>query len=126
MRNAELTVRTLQELKEMGVHVALDDFGTGYSSLSYLKRFPLDTLKVDQSFIRDIGSDPDDETIVATMITMAHSLKLKVLAEGVENAKQLSFLRKNRCDRLQGYLFSPPVPDEAFEKLLKKTKGRLI
>jgi len=124
MKNADLTIRTLRELKQMGVYVALDDFGTGYSSLSYLKRFPLDTLKIDQSFIRDLASEPDDETIVGIVIMMAHTLKLKVLAEGVENAKQLAFLRKNKCDRAQGYLFSPPLPVEEFEKLLKKTNGR--
>ncbi|MBD3390816.1 MAG: EAL domain-containing protein [Chitinivibrionales bacterium] len=126
MKNAELTVRTLKELKRMGVYVAIDDFGTGYSSLNYLKRFPLDTLKVDQSFVRDISTDPDDETIVAIIIQMAHTLKLKVLAEGVENASQLSFLRRFGCDRVQGYLFSPPIPVDQFEDLLRKTKGRFL
>jgi len=124
MKNAEMTIQTLRELKDMGVYVALDDFGTGYSSLNYLKRFPLDTLKVDQSFVRDISTDPDDETIVALIIQMSHTLNLKVLAEGVENGKQLSFLRRHKCDRVQGYLFSPPIPADQFEALLK-TKGRL-
>jgi EAL domain-containing protein (putative c-di-GMP-specific phosphodiesterase class I) len=126
MKNAELTIHTLKELKKMGVYIALDDFGTGYSSLNYLKRFPIDTLKIDQSFIRDIAAHTEDDTIVGIVIDMAHSMKLKALAEGVENEKQLAFLRKNKCDRLQGYLFSPPLPVDQFEELLRKTAGRFI
>jgi EAL domain-containing protein (putative c-di-GMP-specific phosphodiesterase class I) len=120
MENAEITIKTLYELKEMGVHLAIDDFGTGYSSLSYLKRFPIDTLKIDQSFVRDITTDPDNTAITMAIIAMAHSLKLKVIAEGVETEEQLAFLHSHQCDEIQGYLFSRPVPAEAFTQLLRE------
>ncbi|MHB8742384.1 MAG: EAL domain-containing protein [Sulfuricaulis sp.] len=119
MQQAEASVNTLRELKAMDIRIAIDDFGTGYSSLSYLKRFPIDVLKIDQSFIRDISDDPDDAAIVITIITMAHSLGLKVVAEGVETEQQLSFLREHRCDAMQGYFFSKPLPAEQFVDLLK-------
>lgn len=118
MKNAESAVRTLNDLKEMGVKIAIDDFGTGYSSLGYLKRLPIDTLKIDQSFVRDVTTDPDDAALVMTIITLAHNLRLKVIAEGVETEEQQRFLHLLRCDEWQGYLFSKPVPFEAFEKLL--------
>jgi EAL domain-containing protein (putative c-di-GMP-specific phosphodiesterase class I) len=118
MKNAESAVRTLGELKAMGVKIAIDDFGTGYSSLGYLKRLPIDTLKIDRSFVRDVTADPDDAALVMAIITLAHNLRLKVVAEGVESEEQLSFLHLLRCDEWQGYLCSKPVPVEAFEELL--------
>jgi len=113
MANAEQSVRLLGELKSIGARLAIDDFGTGYSSLAYLKRLPIDTLKIDQEFVGDITTDPDDAAITATIITMAHSLQLKVVAEGVETAEQLAFLRAQRCDEIQGYLLSRPLSAEA-------------
>lgn len=118
MKDMEGTIATLNKLHEMGVHLSIDDFGTGYSSLSYLKRFPIHTLKIDQSFIRDITMDSDDAAIAATIITLGHSLKLKVIAEGVETAEQLALLRGMKCDEIQGYYFSKPLPAEEMKKLL--------
>lgn len=120
MENAEATIKTLQELKAMGIHLSIDDFGTGYSSLSYLKRFPIDTLKIDQSFVQDILIDSEDISIATLIIIIAHSLKLKVIAEGVETQEQLIFLRSQGCDEVQGYLFSQPLPVEAFTQFLRE------
>uniref|UniRef100_C6E198 Response regulator receiver modulated diguanylate cyclase/phosphodiesterase with PAS/PAC sensor(S) n=1 Tax=Geobacter sp. (strain M21) TaxID=443144 RepID=C6E198_GEOSM len=117
MAHTERTVKTLQALKGMGVRLAIDDFGTGFSSLSYLKRFPLDVLKIDRTFINDITTDPDDAAITLATIEMAHTLKLKVIAEGVETKPQLEFLTKNGCDMYQGYLFSKPVPSTELPRL---------
>jgi EAL domain-containing protein (putative c-di-GMP-specific phosphodiesterase class I) len=108
MENPERAAQTLCEIKEMGVHVSIDDFGTGYSSLARLKKFPIESVKIDRSFIRDIASDPDDAAIVAAVIAMAHGLRLKVVAEGVETADQLRFLRERNCDEIQGFYFSRP------------------
>ncbi len=119
MQHAEATDAVLQALKAMGVRLALDDFGTGYSSLSYLKRFPIDALKIDRSFVREITSNPDDATIVSAVIHMGRSLKHRVIAEGVETEEQLAFLRSQDCDESQGYYFSPPVPAEQFARLLE-------
>jgi diguanylate cyclase (GGDEF)-like protein/PAS domain S-box-containing protein len=110
MEDGQTAIRTLHELKSHGFGVAVDDFGTGYSSLSYLKRLPIDVLKIDQSFVRELGTGGEDAAIVSTIISMARSLNLKVVAEGVELASQLEFLRTQGCDELQGYLFSPPLP----------------
>jgi diguanylate cyclase (GGDEF)-like protein/PAS domain S-box-containing protein len=118
MKNPELTLKTLQELKGMGIKIAIDDFGTGYSSLSYLKKFPIDTLKIDRSFVSDIQSDLNDAAIVLAIIALAHSLKLKVVAEGAELIQQAEYLLRNDCESVQGFLFSPPVKAEIFEKLL--------
>ncbi len=116
MQSPEASIRTLYELKRLGIRISLDDFGTGHSSLSYLKRFPIDTLKIDQSFVRDINSDPDTAAIVTAIIAMAHSLRLKVIAEGVEHTEQANFLRHYACDQMQGFLIKPPVcADEFFE-----------
>jgi diguanylate cyclase (GGDEF)-like protein len=118
MSNGECAVGVLEQLKAIGVRIAIDDFGTGYSSLGYLKRFPIDTIKVDRSFIRDIPADSGDKQIARAIIAMAHALKLKVVAEGVENAEQLKFLRAQHCDAAQGYFLCRPLPaDEAAEAL---------
>lgn len=114
MQNVEEGIVILQALKDLGLHVSIDDFGTGFSSLSYLKRLPVDKLKIDQSFIKDLTTDPGDAAIVTSMITLAHNLDLTVIAEGVENAEQLGFLRAERCDEVQGYLISKPMPGEEF------------
>ena len=108
--DVESAITTMEELIGLGVSISLDDFGTGYSSLSYLKRFPIDTLKIDKSFITEVTTDPDSEVIVNTIIAMAHSLKLKVIAEGVETEEQLAMLHERGCDQAQGYLFSRPLP----------------
>jgi EAL domain-containing protein (putative c-di-GMP-specific phosphodiesterase class I) len=122
MENIETAIITLKELKKMGVHLSVDDFGTGYSSLAYLKQFPIDTLKIDRSFVLDITTDPDDAMIALLIINMAHNLKLKVIAEGVETKEQLTFLRSYNCDEIQGYLFSRPVPAEELVKLLQERR----
>lgn len=120
MKNMEESSKILEDLKEMGLRVAIDDFGTGYSSLAYLKRFPLDILKIDRSFIRDIPEDQDNAAIAAAIIAMARSLNLEVIAEGVETEDQLAFLRDQGCDEVQGYYFSPPLPSEEIEAYLEK------
>ncbi|MEO8216400.1 MAG: EAL domain-containing protein [Acidobacteriota bacterium] len=119
MRHADITVEILREIKDMGMKIAIDDFGTGYSSLSYLKRFPIDTLKLDQSFVAGIGSDEGDEAIVSAVLAMSRALNLKVVAEGVETGEQLAFLEKHRCDEIQGYLVSRPLPIEAAAEFLR-------
>lgn len=118
--NAQEAIATLSELRKMGVHLSIDDFGTGYSSLSYLKRFPLNTLKVDRAFVRDITTDKDDAAICATIIAMAKNLNLSVVAEGVENVDQLNFLNTHGCHFIQGFMFSPPVPAEKFTGMLSQ------
>ncbi|HUP46666.1 MAG TPA: EAL domain-containing protein [Thermoanaerobaculia bacterium] len=120
MQSPDTMVRTLAQLKQIGVRISLDDFGTGHSSLSYLKRFPIDTLKIDQSFVRDINSDPDAAAIVIAIIAMAHSLRLKVIAEGVELTDQASFLKRHGCDQMQGYLVKPPVTAGEFLALISE------
>ncbi|MGV8898523.1 MAG: bifunctional diguanylate cyclase/phosphodiesterase [Burkholderiaceae bacterium] len=123
MTDVEQAIGILRELKGLGVQLSIDDFGTGYSSLSYLKRFPIDILKIDQSFVRDITVDPDDAAIVASIISLAHSLRMHVIAEGVETAAQLAYLRRNHCDQMQGYYFSRPIPANEFELILRQNKS---
>lgn len=116
MANAEHSIKILNQIKDLGITLSIDDFGTGYSSLSYLKRLPIHTLKIDKEFIRDLITDPDDEAITATMISMARSLNLKVIAEGVETTEQLAYLRRQGCDEIQGYWLSQPLsPDACFK-----------
>ena len=120
MKNKQYTIDILEVLERLGVRLAIDDFGTGYSSLSYLKRFPIDTFKIDRSFVRDVNSDPDDAAIVQAIIAMAKSLNLHVIAEGVETQEQLAFLRGLKCDAMQGFLFSRPLPVEEMTRLLQQ------
>jgi len=120
MQNADYTNVMLKEFKTMGIHIAMDDFGTGYSSLSYLKKFPIDTLKIDQSFVRDLSTDPNDAAIANTVIVLAHSLKLQVIAEGVETREQEDFLRQHGCDLAQGFLFSEPLSADQFEAFIRQ------
>ncbi|POD73265.1 diguanylate cyclase [Pseudomonas syringae group genomosp. 3] len=120
----EDTRQQLDSLKKLGLSLAMDDFGTGYSSFSYLKKFPIDVIKIDRSFIRDIPDDEDDMEITSAVIAMAHNLKLKVVAEGIETAAQLAFLRRHRCDVGQGYLFDRPIPGEELIKKLTRYPRR--
>jgi EAL domain-containing protein (putative c-di-GMP-specific phosphodiesterase class I) len=122
MRNIDETIATLQSFRDMKLGVSVDDFGTGYSSLSYLKRFPLESLKIDRSFIMDIPGDADDVKITSAILAMARSLNLKVVAEGVETREQENFLARHKCDFLQGYLYSQPLPADQFEQLLAARK----
>ena len=118
MENIEDNIRKLKALREMGINVAIDDFGTGYSSLGYLAKLPVNALKIDRSFIVKMAQDPDSMTIVSTIISLAHSLKLKVIAEGVELEEQSKFLALLKCDEIQGYLLSKPLPVEAMDVFL--------
>jgi len=124
MDNIDVTINTLQALRDMGIKLSIDDFGTGYSSMAYLKRLPLDKLKIDQSFVCDITTDPDDAIIVQTTIALGHNLHLDVIAEGVETQQQLQFLKDNGCDEIQGYYFSRPVPADELAELMR-TKHKL-
>jgi EAL domain-containing protein (putative c-di-GMP-specific phosphodiesterase class I) len=121
MRDAAATEAVLRDLKALGVRISIDDFGTGYSSLGYLRRFPLDTLKVDRTFVSDADTDRGNATIASAIIAMAHQLGLRAIAEGVERPGQMDFLRLHRCDAVQGFLFSPPVPAAQVEALLRRT-----
>ena len=122
MHDIERTVFALTELEALGITISIDDFGTGYSSLSYLKRFPIDVLKIDRSFVNDITADTDDAAIVTAIIAMAHSLEIKVVAEGVETPEQQDFLKQRGCDAMQGYYFSKPLPAEDCLPLLQKSQ----
>ena len=126
MSDAGQTVTIVRDLKESGVRIAVDDFGTGYSSLAYLRRFSLDVLKIDGSFVIGVGHEAFDETIVKTIIGMAHSLGLEVVAEGVETELQLAFLEANRCDIVQGYALSKPMPAGEFEEYFMRTRERIV
>jgi diguanylate cyclase (GGDEF)-like protein len=118
MENAVDTLKALHELRAIGLRLSIDDFGTGYSSLSYLKRFPVDIIKIDRSFVQDTPDDADDAAIVTGIIALAHSLRLEVVAEGVETEAQLRFLREQTCDILQGYYLSKPMPADKFEQFI--------
>jgi EAL domain-containing protein (putative c-di-GMP-specific phosphodiesterase class I) len=120
IQNTERAGRVLGEIKAMGVRLAIDDFGVGYSSLTHLKRFPIDTLKVDRSFIRDLPTDAEDKAITEAIIAMGKSLDLTVVAEGVETEEQQAFLREHDCDEMQGFFFSKPIPGDAFAELLRQ------
>jgi EAL domain-containing protein (putative c-di-GMP-specific phosphodiesterase class I) len=119
MEDAPTTLGVLRALKVLGVEITIDDFGTGYSSLSYLKRFPVSFLKVDRSFVDDLGNQPEDIELVSGIISLAHALNLQVIAEGVENRSQLDRLKDVGCDAAQGYHFSEPLPSEAASRLLE-------
>lgn len=123
MEDLETTVRMLQTLRKRGIGISLDDFGTGYSSLSYLKRFPINTVKIDQSFVRDLHKSDDDAAIVRAIIAMSHSLGIRVIAEGVESPVHLDFLRKTGCDEVQGFLIGRPVPENELIPLLRSQAG---
>jgi diguanylate cyclase (GGDEF)-like protein len=121
MRNIDDTTENMKRFSAAGLRLSIDDFGTGYSSLGYLRQFPVDALKIDRSFVKDLHTSSDDAAICAAIIAMARELKLKVVAEGVENVEQLEFLRKHRCDQVQGYLISAPIPVADLQKLLRHT-----
>jgi EAL domain-containing protein (putative c-di-GMP-specific phosphodiesterase class I) len=126
MAHPERAAETLLEIKAMGVHVSIDDFGTGYSSLARLKKFPFDSVKIDRSFIADVAVDADDAAIVSAVIAMAHNLRLKVVAEGVETPEQIRFLRERNCDEVQGYLVSRPISaDQVGEFALRRAADPL-
>jgi EAL domain-containing protein (putative c-di-GMP-specific phosphodiesterase class I) len=125
VENAEQALKILHGLSAMGVTLAIDDFGMGYSSLAHLKRFPLDTLKIDRTFVRDVTTDTDDAAIAKAIIAMAHSLKLKVIAEGVETTEQLAFLKDEACDEFQGFLFSQAIPGRELARLVSQPPGGL-
>jgi EAL domain-containing protein (putative c-di-GMP-specific phosphodiesterase class I) len=119
MKDAETNIAKLRQLKDVGLELAVDDFGTGYSSLSYLKRFPIDTLKIDQSFVADLDS-PDGAAIIDAIIALSKTLKLRVIAEGIENEHQLAYLTSKGCDLLQGFYFSQPIYPEDVPPMLRQ------
>jgi EAL domain-containing protein (putative c-di-GMP-specific phosphodiesterase class I) len=123
MENLKDNIKKLVELRNRGVQISIDDFGTGYSSLSYMSRLPVNTLKIDRAFINVMLDNPDDTSIVSAIISLAHSLSLYVVAEGVETLEQANLLKLLRCDQFQGYLFSPPVPPLDIESMLSEHKS---
>jgi EAL domain-containing protein (putative c-di-GMP-specific phosphodiesterase class I) len=120
MQDFDLITQTIHELSRMGVHISIDDFGTSYSSLGYLKRFPVSSIKIDRTFIRDLLEDIDDAAITTAIIAIGHILSLNVVAEGVETEKQLNFLLSQNCDEIQGYLLDHPMPAAEFTQRLNK------
>ncbi len=123
MPDNNIAASTLTQLRNINVKISIDDFGTGYSSLSHLKRFPVDRLKIDRSFIRGVPHDANDAAISTSIIAMAHALDLKVIAEGVETEDQLAFLRTQECDEMQGFLFSRPLPADKITPMLEQCQG---
>jgi diguanylate cyclase (GGDEF)-like protein/PAS domain S-box-containing protein len=123
MTNAERTIEVLERLKALGIRIAIDDFGTGYSSLAYLKRFPVDKLKIDIAFVRDIVTNPDDAAIALAIISMAHSLHMQVIAEGVETRAQMAYLRRHRCDEIQGFHYSRALPAAQLAQLVRENRA---
>ena len=124
MENAERTIKLLDQLYAIGLHLAIDDFGTGYSSLSALQQFPISTLKIDKSFVRHVSTDPDDATLVSTIVQMGRNLRLDVVAEGVESEDQLNFLQSTGCTYAQGLLFGDPMSSDSYlELLLAQVEG---
>jgi EAL domain-containing protein (putative c-di-GMP-specific phosphodiesterase class I) len=119
MQNPEFAVGILSQLRDLGIHISIDDFGTGYSSLAHLKRFSINTLKIDRTFVRDIEVNSTDAAITTAIISMGNSLNLKVIAEGVETAGQFAMLKEQQCDEMQGYLFSRPLPAEQIAEFLR-------
>jgi EAL domain-containing protein (putative c-di-GMP-specific phosphodiesterase class I) len=124
MTDAETTIAIMRDLGTDGVTLSVDDFGTGYSSLGYLRRFPLDSIKIDRSFVTDLATEPDDATIVRTVIAMAHALDLEVVAEGVETEEQLAFLREQGCDRVQGFYYSQALPRDELVAYIEARQAR--
>ena len=120
MQDPDFTIAILKKFTEMGIEIAIDDFGTGYSSLAYLKRFPLQKLKIDRSFIQDLNHKEESQAIVSAIIAMSRNLGLKVLAEGVETKQQFDYLKQQGCEQIQGYFFSPPLRAEKFEQIFLK------
>jgi len=118
MKEPEKAIDKLNKLRDLGIKIAIDDFGTGYSSLSYLKRFPIDTLKIDRTFVSDVSTNEDDAAIAKAIVMMGHALDMSVIAEGVETPQQLEYLTSLGCDAIQGYLFSPPLSTQSFTELL--------
>ena len=124
MHDAEQSIEVLRQLSALGVRISVDDFGTGYSSLSYLRRLPLDKLKIDRAFIRDVVTNREDAAIVRAIVALAHNLRLKVTAEGVETPDQLAFLRELGCDQYQGFHYSVPVPNNVLVEMLRERQSR--
>jgi EAL domain-containing protein (putative c-di-GMP-specific phosphodiesterase class I) len=120
LEDADTSIATLAALKDLGFRISVDDFGTGYSSLSYLRRFPLDVIKIDMSFVRDLPGEPIDGAIVESIIDLGHKLSLEIVAEGVEHRRQLEFLRSRGCDQVQGFLFSRPLPIAALTEWIEQ------
>jgi len=121
MQDSQATTRVLGELKSLGVGLALDDFGTGYSSLSYLRRFPIDILKIDRSFVSDLSSDADDASVVSAVINMGRSLRMRVVAEGVQTHEQVEFLKQNGCAEAQGNYFGPAIKAQGIVRALRRS-----
>jgi EAL domain-containing protein (putative c-di-GMP-specific phosphodiesterase class I) len=119
VRNSKQTHRKLKDIKELGLNISIDDFGTGYSSLQYLKNFPHDTIKIDQSFIKDLALDKNSQSIVSSIISMAHGMGVKVVAEGVEEVEQVEILKSHKCDEIQGYYYSKPVSPEQVSQFVQ-------
>ncbi|HEY5928673.1 MAG TPA: EAL domain-containing protein, partial [Burkholderiales bacterium] len=126
MQDAEQAINLLTALHGTGVRIAIDDFGTGYSSLAYLKRFPIDCVKIDRSFIRDLPGNSDDIAMTRSIIAMAHNMKLEIVAEGVETVQQLEFLQAYGCDEIQGFLFSEPLPADAMARYLGQENNEKV